>query len=40
MMAVYLISLLGIAGAATAIQYRSYKKNHPKGTEGKCNCKQ
>lgn len=39
MAAIYIISLVGLAGAATAIQYRSYKKNHPEGKEGNCNCK-
>ncbi len=37
MATVYVISLLGLAGAVTALQYKSYKKSHP--VEGKCNCK-
>jgi hypothetical protein len=39
MAAIYIISILSLAGAATAIQYRYYKKNHLEGREGKCNCK-
>ncbi len=39
MVAVYLISLAGVVGAVSAFQYRAYKKSHPNGSEGQCNCK-
>lgn len=39
MVTVYFVSLLGVAGATTAIQYRTYRKSHPKGAKEKCGCK-
>lgn len=39
MTTMYVISMVGLAGAATVAQYQFYKKNHPNGEAGKCHCK-
>jgi len=38
MATIYIISLLGVAGAVSAMQYKSYKKNHRKDAEERCIC--
>jgi hypothetical protein len=38
MAGIYAIALVGVPAVAMAVQYRSYRKRHPKGSEEECDC--
>jgi len=38
MLGLYTIALVGVPALAMTVQYRSYRKRHPKGLEEKCDC--
>lgn len=32
------VVLVGVPAAVMTVQYRNYRKRHPKGSEGTCDC--
>jgi hypothetical protein len=38
MAGLYTITLVGVPAVVMAVQYRNYRKRHPKGSEDNCDC--
>jgi hypothetical protein len=38
MASLYTVVLVGVPMVAMAVQYRNYRKRHPKGSEENCDC--